>query len=207
MNHNEDVKQNRRQFMKLFGAGSLFCLGCGHLCAMGALGQDKTAEPPAHKFLDEAKMSYTDVFNFAYQGVSSIMKIMAEKMGKEKFLELLKDSASESSALGTKQFAKSLPKNDLASYVQVMKQPDSFWKHVLTFDILEDKENVFAIKVKECLWAKTFRKVNADDIGYAMICHTDFAAASAFNPKLKMTRTKTLMQGHEYCDHCLTMEP
>ncbi len=31
--------------------------------------------------------------------------------------------------------------------------------------------------------------------------NSDFATVTAFNPKLKMIRTKTLMQGADSCDH------
>jgi hypothetical protein len=83
----------------------------------------------------------------------------------------------------------------------VLKNPDPFWQHALTTEIVEDEEKAFEIKVTECLWAKTFREAQASDIGYATICYQDYAMSQGFSPKLKMIRTKTLMQGHEYCNH------
>lgn len=199
------IDQSRRQFMKLFGAGSLACLGCGHICAMGALGQ-KPMEKSKHKFMDDSKMTFAQLFDFGYMATAQTLKLMADKMGKENFMKALKEASAESAAAGMKQFAKSVPKNNLQAFAQVMKKPDYFWKHVLTLDIVEDKENVFEIKVKECLWAKTFRLAKAGDIGYSMICHADFAMAQAFNPKMKMIRSKTLMQGHDSCNHRWVME-
>lgn len=58
----------------------------------------------------------------------------------------------------------------------------------------------------ECLWAATFRAAGAEDIGYATICHPDFATTTAFNPRMRMIRTKTLMQGHDCCNHRWVME-
>jgi len=57
------------------------------------------------------------------------------------------------------------------------------------------------IRVTECLWAKTFRDAKAGDIGYATICYQDYAMSQGFSSKLKMIRSKTLMQGHDYCNH------
>jgi hypothetical protein len=48
--------------------------------------------------------------------------------------------------------------------------------------------------------------MNAADIGFATVCFTDYATAAAFNPKLKMIRSKTLMQGHDCCNHRYVME-
>jgi hypothetical protein len=58
----------------------------------------------------------------------------------------------------------------------------------------------------ECLWAKTFLDANAADIGFACVCFPDYAVAQAFNPKMKMIRDKTLMQGHDCCNHRYVIE-
>jgi hypothetical protein len=52
--------------------------------------------------------------------------------------------------------------------------------------------------VTRCLWAQTFREAGAADIGYATMCHPDFSSAPAFNPKIRMSRPKTLMQGNDH---------
>ena len=72
------------------------------------------------------------------------------------------------------------PKNTLAALVP---PTDYFWTHVLTSDCIEKTEKAIEYRVTECLWAKTFRAAHASDIGYAIICHPDFATAPAFNPK------------------------
>jgi hypothetical protein len=60
--------------------------------------------------------------------------------------------------------------------------------------------------VKKCLWAKVFRDGDAADIGYAMVCYPDYAVARGLNPKLKLIRTKTLMQGDDGCSLRYVME-
>ncbi len=41
----------------------------------------------------------------------------------------------------------------------------------------------------------------AAELGYAWICHPDFAIATAFNPKMHLKRDTTLMQGESCCNH------
>ena len=45
------------------------------------------------------------------------------------------------------------------------------------------------------------REEDALDLGYACVCHADFGLPVGINPKLKLIRTKTLMQGHDCCNH------
>jgi hypothetical protein len=75
------------------------------------------------------------------------------------------------------------------------------WEPMLNMKVVEDTETAFELKVSECLVATVFRDANAADIGYAHVCWGDYAWAEGFNPKIKMVRDKTLMQGDKYCNH------
>jgi len=55
------------------------------------------------------------------------------------------------------------------------------------------------MKVTECIWSQTFREANAGDIGFISICYADEAIAEAFDQRLKLIRTKTLMKGDDCC--------
>ena len=39
------------------------------------------------------------------------------------------------------------------------------------------------------------------EIGHAAVCNMDYYWPPAFNPDLIMERDKTLMQGHDHCNH------
>jgi hypothetical protein len=101
---------------------------------------------------------------------------------------------------------KSIPKRDLATFTAGMRSMPSLYQHALVGEILEDTPLVFEYRVSRCLWAKAFRDEDAGDIGYAMVCNPDLAVASGFNPKLKLIRTKTLMQGQDSCSFRYVME-
>jgi hypothetical protein len=62
------------------------------------------------------------------------------------------------------------------------------------------------VRVTECLWAKTFRDLGASEIGSMLICHRDYADCRGFNPRITMIRSKTLMQGDEFCNHRFVWE-
>jgi len=201
-------EQSRRQFFsEILPAGSLLCIGCGNLlsCAKpeekGAVSEEKPTVPAAkHKFLEDSGMSFEEVYNFAFKEFYiPIMQNLANEIGKEEFIETLKRADSEVRKQQGQNLAKSLPKNDLAAYAAWMKE-NELYKHVLTYEIVEETDKAFEMKFSECLFAKTFREADAADIGYAAICHGEHAFTSAFNPEMKVTSTKTLMQGQDFCD-------
>ncbi len=78
---------------------------------------------------------------------------------------------------------------------------DEYIFHASTVEFPEESDTVLQCKVTECLWAKTFRELGAAEFGKIMLCDPDFPFASTMNPKLKLERTKTLMEGYDCCDH------
>jgi hypothetical protein len=203
------LSKGRRDFLRaVVPAGALFCLGGPVISLAQEKGRPAVpAQAAKHKFLVDADVTFEDMFNFAYRdSFIPLMLVLAKAGGREKFVEILKKGSSEAAALGIQNAAKSLPRRDLAAFAAPLKNPDHFWKNVLTFSVVEDTPKAFEVKVTECLWAKTFRSMNAGDIGFATICCPDYASASGFNPKLKLIRSKTLMQGHDCCNHRYVME-
>jgi hypothetical protein len=154
-----------------------------------------------HKFLADSEMTFEQVYNFAFRGLLvPLLKNLSKEYGPG-FIEALKRAASETAARSQQQSAESVPKQDLSAFTSYLRVTNRFWRHVLTFDVVEDTETAVEVKVTECLWAKTFREADAAEIGYATICYPDFAMCQAFNPKIRLTRSKTLMQGDDCCDH------
>jgi len=192
---------DRRHFLRCaLAGGALACIGCPVLRA--AEPGEETPAPPSHKFLAKSEMTYAGIFKFTYAvNFIPLMQQMAESMGREKFLALLQDSADKAMAREVDEYARKLSKRDLATWFADFKKPNPFMEHALTFELTEETPTVVQMKVTECLWAKTFRDAGAADIGYAFSCHPDQAAALAFNPKMKFTRTQTLMQGAPFCNH------
>ena len=75
------------------------------------------------------------------------------------------------------------------------------WEGILKMEVVEDTETAFELKVTECIQAACFIKHDSADIGYANVCWGDYAWAEGFNPKIKLVRDKTLMEGDSYCNH------
>jgi len=202
LSENSPVSVSRRELFTIFPAGAVGCLGCigARLSAAQA-----PAQAAAPTWTEKAEMTYEGVFRFAFQrNYIPIMKAIAEQIGKEKLLIMLQETTSDQARKGMAR--RPATQRDFATWTAGLRSPDPLFKHALVATIVEDSPQAFEFRVSHCLWAKAFRESDAADIGYAGVCYPDFAVANAFNPKLKLVRTKTLMQGHDCCDHRYVME-
>jgi len=156
---------------------------------------------------EQAEMTWQEVFNFRYKrAFIPTMKKLAEQMGRERLVAMLQKAASDAASEAAAQDQRPASERDLAAFSASMKEPGPIYEHCLVRDIVEDTPRAFEVRISQCLWAKTFQEMDAADIGYATTCHPDFAVASAFNPKITLIRTQTLMQGHDACNHRWVME-
>jgi len=70
---------------------------------------------------------------------------------------------------------------------------------------LEETDTRHAYRFTRCAWAEVFQALDAADIGF-WICEGDGPGAKLYNPDIEFTRTKTLMEEHDCCDHVYYIE-
>jgi hypothetical protein len=70
----------------------------------------------------------------------------------------------------------------------------------LELDILEQTENAFSFNVTRCRYAEMYRQLGIPELGDILSCSRDFALVEGFNPRIRLERTRTIMQGAPYCD-------
>jgi len=180
---------------------------CALTCAFGKdiFGMMKAVypqdKPKAQGIFDtefERKLTYRQFFAMNYRDSMEMMKALEGEMGKEKTIEFLKKTTTKRlTELGKVQAERS-PDNTLNTYVEQFR---SGYANTLKKEIVEDSEKAFELKVTECIWASTFLDAKMGDYGYAWVCWGDYAWAQGFNPKIRMVRDKTLMQGDCCCNH------
>jgi hypothetical protein len=193
---------SRRQFISsVVPACSMACLGAGNLFSFPSPGMEAVLQEEKHKYEKEygRKLSIKQFYAVRYGEFIRFAKAMENEIGKEKLIEILKKNTHERLVKTGQNHAKNSPDNSFKTYVNTFRPPR--YKDVLTHEIVEDTDMAFELKVTECIWAKTFLDAKAGDIGFAQICYGDYTWAESFNPKIKMVRDKTLMQGHEICNH------
>jgi len=81
---------------------------------------------------------------------------------------------------------------------------ENLWNHTQAthqFEVVQQTAHFLQLKVAQCLYAEEMRQMNAADIGLAFYCAYDYGFCQGLNPQIEFTRTKTLMQGDDCCDH------
>jgi hypothetical protein len=79
-------------------------------------------------------------------------------------------------------------------------------ENLLEYEVLEDSDDKFAVKITECKYADFYIEKGEPEIGYAMHFALDFGEAEAFSSEVILKRTKTIMQGNHYCNHCYILK-
>lgn len=144
-------------------------------------------------------MTYRRYASISQRSFIDFARFMQKELGEEKVIELIKKSTEERMREQAKADIKRLGGTDFKTYISIFRDPRMLAS--LNMEIIEDTDTVFEIRVTDCLSAESFLPSKAGDIGYAAVCWGDYNWASDFNPKIKMVRDKTLMQGHDYCNH------
>ncbi len=70
----------------------------------------------------------------------------------------------------------------------------------LEVEVRENNAEVFAFDVTRCRYAEMYRDMGLAEIGPLLSCQRDGAFCEGFDPRIKLTRTQTIMQGASHCD-------
>lgn len=144
--------------------------------------------------IDIDALDLITTFNqFEYLFMISLLKIMS----REEAIEYIKKLADEIAHL------RNDPKNYVNNIQELLERYKTNLERWRAQDIIADflNEGKLMYKVKKCVWAEVLKEFD-NELSYSMMCYQDFENTKNQNPNFVLTRTKTIMQGDEYCDFC-----
>ena len=70
----------------------------------------------------------------------------------------------------------------------------------LDYSVRAQSQDTYEIDVTGCRYAQFYKELGEPELGFLLVCSSDFTFAEGFGPDIKLTRTQTIMQGASHCD-------
>jgi len=197
------IDMDRRTLLtRLVPACSFACLSGAGLFTLAADGPQDEGTETVHKFDSETTQTMTlrQSVQGQYAYMIRFIKTLQSQMDETELVRLLNLFSSKlGQDIGTRQ-AQNSPDTSFQTFVATFRPPR--YAESLTHTVVKDTEKIFELRVTECIWATVFREQGlGGKIGHAAVCNMDYYWPRAFNSNFKMERDKTLMEGHDCCNH------
>ncbi len=131
--------------------------------------------------------------------IAPIYDEMRKAIGEEKAREILRKAIRHAAIeAGVDMAARTAGGADLESFKAILH----LWTKddALTIEVLDDAPGVLDFNVRRCRYAETYRAMGLGDIGDILSCNRDGAFCEGYDPRIKLTRTQTIMGGASHCD-------
>jgi hypothetical protein len=70
----------------------------------------------------------------------------------------------------------------------------------LDYEVVRQTPDAFDVNVTGCRYARWFHHLGVPELGFLLVCSSDFAMTEGFGAGVQLTRTRTIMQGAGHCD-------
>ena len=177
------------------------CFGLCRLPGVATLTLEPDQQDP-HKFdiARDRSLSPRQMATLRHERFLQFIRVLQSELDEPEVVRLLRAHSAEVGRLAGEAQRRRSPDTSFQTFVATFRPPR--YADVLTHEVVTDTEDVFELRVTECVNATVFREAGMDgEIGHAAVCNMDYHWPAAFNADFKMERSKTLMQGHDCCNH------
>jgi hypothetical protein len=134
-----------------------------------------------------------------------VYETLKESHGKDVAAKTVADSVRRASI---EQGAQMRAEDKGATSLQSFIDRQELWTrgNALAIDVKEQSPERFRFNVTRCEYARMYREMGLGEIGHLLSCQRDGTFCEGYDPKLKLKRTQTIMQGASHCDFDYTYE-
>ena len=137
--------------------------------------------------------------------IAPLYRAMVEQLGEDQARAILLTTidrlAHDSGCLAAERTGG----NDLAH----LKQAVSGWTagNALELTIIRDEPDQLAFDVTRCRYAEMYRRLGLAELGPLLSCRRDAAMMAGFNPRIRLERSQTIMEGADHCPFRFHLDP
>ena len=130
--------------------------------------------------------------------LAPLLTSLSTEFDRERVWEITQKVIQEIARQQGAQLANSIEVNDLEHLATALEA----WKkdNAIQTEVLELTRKKFSFNVFRCRYAEMYHHLGIPELGKMLSCDRDFAQLEGYNPKFRLTRTQTIMEGAEICD-------
>jgi hypothetical protein len=134
-----------------------------------------------------------------------LIREMAAEIGLERALQIASAAIQKDATQAGQKLAETYGGESLHELLRAIQE---VWasENALELTVLEDSDQRLAFNVTRCRYAELYERMGVKEFGGCLSCGRDAALIQSFNPRMKLERTQTIMQGSPVCDFRITME-
>jgi hypothetical protein len=68
------------------------------------------------------------------------------------------------------------------------------------YSVRAQSPDTYEIDVTRCRYAQFYKELGEPELGFLLVCSSDFPFVEGFDADIKLTRTQTIMEGATCCD-------
>jgi hypothetical protein len=134
-----------------------------------------------------------------------LIRGFAKVLGQDKAMEVATAAVQADAMMAGKITAEKYGSNSMKELGRVVRE---IWVEddAMTIHILEETEKNLSFDVTRCRYAELYAKAKMKELGFCLSCCRDEPFTKGFNPRMKLLRSQTIMQGSSHCDFRFVLE-
>jgi hypothetical protein len=130
--------------------------------------------------------------------VAPMIRAVSQRIGREEALAILQEVNQQEAFQRGQRMREKEGQNGIAELVNEV----AGWGEggVWEMDVIEHTPTTYCFNVTRCPYYEKYRELGVEEFGVALSCCRDEPFARGFNPRLKLVRTQTIMEGADHCD-------
>ncbi len=123
---------------------------------------------------------------------------MVAELGHDRAAEILGNAIVRNAIAQGRAYAEGREDTSLAAFQSLLGQ----WRAggALEIEMLGETATTADYNITRCRYAEMYREMGLGEIGHLLSCGRDGTFCTGFDPRIKLERTQTIMEGAPHCD-------
>jgi hypothetical protein len=134
-----------------------------------------------------------------------LIRAFASQIGLDRAIEVATAAIRADAMEAGKAMAGQFDGNSMEELARVVRE---VWAEddAMVIDNLEETEHSLNFDVTRCGYAELYERLDMKDLGFCLSCSRDAPFTTGFNPRMRLIRTQTIMEGGPHCDFRFVLE-